>query len=73
MQEFQTSPQGKNVPYKKSFDSNGKLLNPIGDGYFSMWPNRRMRRSKPNDARILTRVQLIPTDNGIKKVLHYKS
>ena len=36
MQEFQVQPQGKNVPYRKSFNSYGKLTNPVGDGYFSM-------------------------------------
>ena len=81
--EFVKEPQGKNVPYVKSFDSNGKLLNPIGDGYFSMWPNRKMRRPSKvrfnsgkyatiGNSRFVKILQLIPLKDGsLKKVFHY--
>ena len=38
----------KNTPYIKQYDTNGSLLNPIGDGYFSAFPSRRERRAHKN-------------------------
>lgn len=34
----------RNTPYVKQFNSLGLLANPIGDGYFHKFPNRRQRR-----------------------------
>ena len=36
----------QNVPYKKTFDKDGKLENPIDGFYISPYPNRKDRRSK---------------------------
>lgn len=35
-----------NTPYKKEFDSEGNLLNPIETAYLNNFPNRSQRRFK---------------------------
>jgi len=35
-----------NIPYKKTFDKNGKLENPIDGFYSPAFPNRKARRQK---------------------------
>lgn len=35
-----------NTPYKKEFDENGDLMNPITGSYMSEEPNRKTRRQR---------------------------
>lgn len=33
-----------NIPYVKRYDKDGNLINPIKEGYYSLYPNRRNRK-----------------------------
>lgn len=43
----------KNIPYKKQYDQEGVLLNPIIGSYESKLPNRSQRRSDRNQPRFI--------------------
>lgn len=36
----------RNIPYRKEYNSDGNIINPITDRYVSVLPNRAERRKK---------------------------
>lgn len=61
----------KNIPYKKQYDENGVLLNPIERAYINPFPNRQLRKSiSRGDIKYsITLKQLVKTDYRDKLIV----
>jgi hypothetical protein len=75
-----------NIPYKKQYDQNGTLLNPIIAAYLHPFPNRRKRNEEQprfygesknhhltivKTAKFLRHKQIVKLKDGSTKTIHH--
>lgn len=62
-----------NIPYRKKYNQNGELLNPIVESYVSHGPNRKERRENLQKDRFVGNGKNISlTVTGTRKYLRHR-